>query len=134
MDNPKLKIPHIFLGETPIAFANPTDGIRIASCVDCGDVELSPRMFQMDVSIDIPSISDDVFRTLWEDERRMDIVVTDNDGRELHIPDVQVVRRLRVTGRIPRSMKKLLKKSYGAEWLHYHPNTETEVILSKKQY
>ena len=132
MEYPKLEIPHVFIGDTPIEFANPTDGIRIASGVEQDSVDISPAMFQMDVSIDIPNVSDDVMRTLWEDMRMMDVVVKDDSGRELHIPNARVTSRVRLTGRIPRAMKKLLKKSYGTEWKHYHPNAVHDCEISNR--
>lgn len=96
--------------------------------------ELTPASFSMDVDIqtELPSISDDVFRTLWDEEQRMDIVVRDGSGRELHIPNARVTSRIRVTGRIPRAKKKLLKKSYGSEWKHYYPNAVHDCEINNR--
>ena len=41
-----------------------------------------------------------------------------------------IENNIKVTRRIPRKMKKDLKKKYGDMWLLHHPNTETVYNLS----
>ena len=127
-------IPRIFLGSTQLTSILPVDGMRMVSDSESDVTELTPASFSMDVDIqtELSSTSDDVFRTLWDEEQRMDIVVRDGSGRELHIPDARVTSRVRVTGRIPRAKKKLLKKSYGAKWKHYHPNAVHDCEISNR--
>lgn len=127
-------IPLIFLGSTQLTDIHPVYGLMMVSDRESDVAELTPASFSMDVDIqtELPSISDDVFRTLCDEEQRMDIVVMDGSGRELHIPDARVTSRVRVTGRIPRAMKKLLKKSYGADWKNYHPNAVYDCEISNR--
>ena len=70
----------------------------------------------------------DLFHTLFNDNR-YDVIVTDTEGNSVELKDKTIENHIKVTRRIPRKMKKMLKRKYGDMWLLHHPNTETEVIL-----
>lgn len=59
-----------------------------------------------------------------------DVKVQDRHGNELIIPNAKISERLRVTSRIPRKLKKSLKKKHGVYWVQHHPNTETVVTIN----
>ena len=56
---------------------------------------------------------------------RYDVIITDNDGNSVELKDKTIENNIKVTRRIPRKMKKMIKKKYGDMWLLNHPNTET---------
>ena len=66
----------------------------------------------------------DLFHTLFN-YNRYDVIITDNDGNSVELKDKTIENHIKVTRRIPRKMKKDLKKKYGDMWLLHHPNTET---------
>ena len=68
----------------------------------------------------------DLFHTFFNDNR-YDVIVTDNEGNSVEMKDKTIENHIKVTRRIPRKMKKDLKKKYGDMWLLHHPNTITEV-------
>lgn len=70
----------------------------------------------------------DLFNTLFNDNR-YDVIITDNDGNSVELKDKTIENNIKVTRRIPRKMKKMIKKKYGDMWLLHHPNTVNEVIL-----
>ena len=76
------------------------------------------------------STKDDEFMTLFNDSK-YDITITDRKDNSITLYDQSISYRLKVTKRIPRKMKKDLKKRHGDLWLNYHPNTVTEVTFSK---
>ena len=76
------------------------------------------------------SINDDMYRTLFS-ENKYDITITDRKDNSVTLYDQSISYRLKVTERIPRKMKKELKRKYGDLWLNYHPNTVTEVTFSR---
>lgn len=61
-----------------------------------------------------------------------DVKVQDLRGNELVIPNAKISERLRVVGRVPRKMKKALKKKYGVYWKQHHPNVERFYSISNK--
>lgn len=61
-----------------------------------------------------------------------DVKVQDRRGNELIIPNAKISERLRITRRIPRKLKKSLKKKYGVYWVQHHPNTETVVTINSQ--
>lgn len=61
-----------------------------------------------------------------------DVKVQDRCENELIIPNAKISERLRVTRRIPRKLKKSLKKKYGVYWVQHHPNTETVVTINSQ--
>ena len=61
-----------------------------------------------------------------------DVKVQDRHGNELIIPNAKISERLRVTHRIPRKLKKSLKKKHGVYWVQHHPNTETVVTINSQ--
>ena len=66
----------------------------------------------------------DLFHTLFNDNK-YDVIITDNDGNSVELKDKTIENHIKVIRRIPRKMKKDLKKKYGDMWLLNHPNTET---------
>ena len=70
----------------------------------------------------------DLFNTLFNDNR-YDVIITDNDGNSVELKDKTIENHIKVTRRIPRKMKKDLKKKYGDMWILHHPNTINEVKL-----
>jgi hypothetical protein len=86
---------------------------------------------EIEAAVELPSPREDIWKTLIDDDR-MDIVIKDERGRELHIPNAQIIQRVRITGRIPRRMKKHLKRIHGVHWKQYHPNAENEVNINSK--
>ena len=70
----------------------------------------------------------DLFNT-FSNDNRYDVIVTDTEGNSVELKDKTIENHIKVTRRIPRKMKKMLKRKYGDMWLLYHPNTITEVIL-----
>jgi hypothetical protein len=61
-----------------------------------------------------------------------DVKVQDLSGNELVIPNAKISARLRVVGRVPRKMKKHLKKKHGVYWKQHHPNVERFYSISNK--
>lgn len=107
-------------------------------CFNIGDISSEGFSFnrgslsiEIEAAVELPSPRDDIWETLIDD-RRMDIVIKDERGRELHIPNAQIIQRVRITGRIPRRMKKHLKRIHGVHWKQYHPNAENEVNINSK--
>ena len=70
----------------------------------------------------------DLFHTLFNNNR-YDVIITYNDGNSVEFKDKIIENHIKVIRRIPRKMKKDLKKKYGDMWLLHHPNTITEVKL-----
>ena len=70
----------------------------------------------------------DLFHTLFNDNR-YDVIITDNDCNSVEFKDKTIENHIKVTRRIPRKMKKMMKKKYGEMWILHHPNTETEVTF-----
>lgn len=105
-------------------------GVKLSS----DDFKLNPASLAIEIeaAVELPSPREDVWKTLIDDHR-MDIVIKDERGCELHIPNALITQRVKITGRIPRRMKKHLKRIHGVDWKQYHPNAENEVnIYSKK--
>jgi hypothetical protein len=61
-----------------------------------------------------------------------DVKVTDLSGNEFVIPNAKISERLRVVGRVPRKLKKQLKKKHGVYWKQHHPNVERFYSISNK--
>ena len=66
----------------------------------------------------------DLFHKLFNDNR-YDVIITDNDSNSVELKNKTIDNNIKVTRRIPRKMKKMIKKKYGDMWLLHHPNTET---------
>ena len=79
--------------------------------------------FNFSFSCDTDS-KNDLFDSLFNDNK-YDVIITDNDGNSFELKDKTIENHIKVTRRIPRKMKKDLKKKYGDMWLLHHPNTET---------
>lgn len=105
------------------------DGVELPS----DDFKLIAASFaiELEAAVELPSPMDDIWKTLIDDDR-MNIVIKDERGRELHIPNAQITQRVKITGRIPRKIKKHLKRIHGVDWKQYHPNAENEVNINSK--
>ena len=79
--------------------------------------------FEISFSCETDSTKD-LFNKLFNDNR-YDVIITDNDGNSVEFKDKISENHIKVTRRIHRKMKKILKKKYGDMWLLHHPNTET---------
>lgn len=90
-----------------------------------------PITLEIEASVDEFRPYADFWKTL-ACERTMDIIIKDDRGRKLYIPNAQISQRVKVTGRIPRMMKKHLKRIHGVDWKQYHPNAEKEVNINSK--
>ena len=85
------------------------------------------------IGIDIEKTKDNGFLTdLFGASPVFDVKVQDRHGNELIIPNAKISERLRVTSRIPRKLKKSLKKKHGVYWVQHHPNTETVVTINSQ--
>ena len=85
------------------------------------------------IGIDTEKTKDDGFLTdLFGASPVFDVKVQDRHGNELIIPNAKISERLRVTRRIPRKLKKSLKKKHGVYWVQHHPNTETVVTINSQ--
>ena len=92
-----------------------------------------PCDMNISIDIDIEKTKDDGFLTdLFVASPVFDVKVQDRRGNELIIPNAKISERLRVTHRIPRKLKKTLKKKHGVYWLQHHPNTETVVTINSQ--
>lgn len=92
-----------------------------------------PCDFNISFDIDIEKTKDDGFLTdLFGASPVFDVKVQDRRGNELIIPNAKISERLRVTSRIPRKLKKKLKKQHGVYWVQHHPNTETVVTINSQ--
>lgn len=84
--------------------------------------------FDISFSCEIDSTKD-LFNKLFNDNK-YDVIITDNEGNSVELKDKTIENNIKVTRRIPRKMKKMIKKKYGDMWLLHHPNTETVYNLS----
>lgn len=85
------------------------------------------------IGIDIEKTKYDGFSTdLFGASPVFDVKVQDRHGNELIIPNAKISERLRITRRIPRKLKKSLKKKHGVYWVQHHPNTETVVTINSQ--
>lgn len=92
-----------------------------------------PCDMNISIGIDIEKTKDDGFLTdLFGANPVFDVKVQDRRGNELIIPNAKISERLRVTHRIPRKLKKTLKKKHGVYWLQHHPNAETIVTINSQ--
>ena len=85
------------------------------------------------IGIDIEKTKYDGLSTdLFGVSQVFDVKVQDRCENELIIPNAKISERLRVTRRIPRKLKKSLKKKHGVYWVQHHPNTETVVTINSQ--
>ena len=84
--------------------------------------------FEISFSCETDSAKD-LFNTLFNDNS-YNVIITDTDGNSVELNDKTIENHIKVTRKIPRKMKKDLKKKYGDMWLLHHPNTETVYNLS----
>jgi len=121
---------------------------RMAMCLTCssrlrisriyGHKNELPRFTRhwdvnVSIDIDIEKTKDDGFLTdLFDASPVFDVKVQDRRGNELIIPNAKISERLRVTRRIPRKLKKSLKKKHGVYWVQHQPKTETVVTINSQ--
>jgi len=92
-----------------------------------------PWDVNVSIDIDIEKTKYDGFLTdLFGASPVFDVKMQDMRGNELIIPHAKISERLRVTHRIPRKLKKTLKKKYGVYWVQHHPNTEKVVTINSQ--
>lgn len=85
------------------------------------------------IGIDIEKTKYDGFSSdLFGASPFFDVKVQDRHGNELIIPNAKISERLRVTRRIPRKLKKSLKKKHGVYWVQHHLNTEKVVTINSQ--
>ena len=85
------------------------------------------------IGVDIEKTKYDGFSTdLFGAYPVFDVKVQDRHGNELIVPNAKISERLRVTRRIPRKLKKSLKKKHGVYWVQHHPNIETVVTINSQ--
>lgn len=85
------------------------------------------------IGIDIKKTKDNGFLTdLFGASPVFDVKVQDRRENELIIPNAKISERFRVTRRIPRKLKKSLKKKYGVYWVQHHPNVEAVVTINSQ--
>lgn|SRR5574344_103650 len=93
----------------------------------------APCDVNVSFDIDLEKTKDDGLSTdLFGASPIFDVKVQDLSGNELVIPNAKISERLRVTRRIPRKLKKSLKKKHGVYWVQHHPNTETVVTINSQ--
>ena len=104
-------------------------GVKLSS----DDSKLYPASLAIEIeaAVELPSPRDDIWKMLYNGHT-MDITVKDDRGRELHIPNARITNRVKITCRIPRRIKKHLKRIHGVDWKQYHPNAENEVNINSK--
>ena len=76
----------------------------------------------------VPEVED----ILNGDNNFFDIEVKDNEGKVCQLGRSEVIATPKITRRIPRKMKKALKKHYKDRWKFYHPNAEIDVSIKAK--
>lgn len=84
------------------------------------------------IGIDTEKTNDGFSTDLFGASQVFDVKVQDRCENELIIPNAKISERLRVTHRIPRKLKKSLKKKHGVYWVQHHPNTETVVTINSQ--
>lgn len=84
------------------------------------------------IGIDTEKTNDGISTDLFGASPVFDVKVQDRCENELIIPNAKISERLRVTHRIPRKLKKSLKKKHGVCWVQHHPNTETVVTINSQ--
>ena len=63
--------------------------------------------FEISFSCEIDSTKD-LFKALFNDNR-YDVIMTDNDGNSVELKNKKIENNIKVTRRIPRKMKKMIK-------------------------
>ena len=93
------------------------------SCIE-NNLQTVPYGYEISQEFTMESpYNDDLFNTIVDN--RFDITITDRMGNSIELKDKALDCHIKITHRIPRKMKKELKKKYGNFWKFYHPNTET---------
>lgn len=84
------------------------------------------------VSCSIESPSFDLMKELLLPTNHYDLVIEDEEGSRVTIPNVEMSSKMNFVGRIPRKMKKRLKKKYGEDWAHHRVGATQTFTLEKK--
>lgn len=66
-------------------------------------------------------------------DNTFDIIIKEEHGVEYKRERQEILTTLVIGKRIPRKMKKSLKKRYGDMWKYHHPNVYTEVVIRDKR-
>lgn len=77
----------------------------------------------------VPEVED----ILNGDNNFFDIEVKDNEGKVCQLGRSEVIATPKITRRIPRKMKKALKKRYGDKWMYHHPNADFNVEIKSME-
>ena len=127
----------IAIGDSTVKIDSGNHPIVCKDCVIGRGAYQPPRAFRpkemsISVDVDVQPLREDSFSTLFGGEPRFDVVVKDDSGRELHLPNARIIERWHTLGRVPRKLKKQLKKKHGVYWKQHHPNVERFYSISNK--
>lgn len=66
-------------------------------------------------------------------DNTFDIVIKDERGNEYKRERQEIIQTPIIHRRIPRKMKKALKKRHSDMWKYYHPNSDVEIVIRDKR-
>lgn len=84
------------------------------------------------VSFSFEASSFDIMKEVLLEPNRYDLVIEDEDGNKATILNVGMSTKMTFAGRIPRKMKKILKKKYGSEWVYHRVGATQTISFEKK--
>ena len=84
------------------------------------------------VSCSIESASFDLMKVLLLAPNLYDLVIEDEEGNSVAIPNVEMSSKMNFVGRIPRKMKKRLKKKYGEDWARHRVGATQTFTFEKR--
>ena len=84
------------------------------------------------VSCSFESQSFDLMKELLLEPYHYDLIIEDENGNSVSIPNVEMSTKVTFAGRIPRKMKKILKKKYGSEWVYHRVGATQTFSFEKK--
>lgn len=88
--------------------------------------------FTCSCSCSIESASFDLMKELLSEQCRHDLVIEDEDGNKVSIPNVEISTKIHHNCRIPRKIKKSLKKKYGLDWVYHRVGATQTISFEKK--
>lgn len=91
-----------------------------------------PFVWGGSVSCSIESASFDLMKVLLLEPNHYDLVIEDEEGSRVTIPNVEMSSKMIFGGRIPRKMKKRLKKKYGEDWAHHRVGATQTLTFEKR--
>lgn len=89
-------------------------------------------VFTGSCSCSIESASFDLMKEVLSEQNRYDLVIEDKDGNKVSIPNVEISTKIHLNGRIPRKIKKSLKKKYGLDWVYHRVGATQTISFEKK--